>query len=101
MLKEFEKICVDHSTQNENLENKVSTLKKKPEKLELQSEDQATAELHDTITLGGDILPYVSASESCSVAATEVILTKLKISLVNDVIIAAYRIGKNVTTKSS
>ena len=94
MRKIIEKICVAHSTstQIQNLEDKVRSLEKKQERVELQTEDQVSAELQDTIFLGGDALPPVSDNERCSQVAPEVIRIQLKISLYDDVIVATYRI---------
>ena len=94
MQQAFEKICITNSTKNQNLEDKVRTLEKKLEKVELQSDDQSAAELQDTIILGGNALPYVSDNVRCGQVVKEVIRTKLNISLSNDVIVAAYSIGK-------
>ena len=44
--------------------------------------------------LGGNTLPSVFDNERCGQVAKEVIRTKLKISLLNDVSVVAYRIGK-------
>ena len=96
MQKEFEKICIAHSTQIKNLEDKVYTLEKNLEKIEWQTEAQATAELQGKIILGENSLPPVSDNERCGQGALEVIRTKLNISLPIDVIVAAYRIGKKV-----
>ena len=94
MLQEFENICITNSTKIKNLEVKVHTLKKKQEKVELQSDNQAGAELQDTIILGGNALSSVSVIKKCYQVATEVISTKLSISLPNNVIVAAYRLIK-------
>ena len=94
MQKELENICRTSSTKIQNLEEKVCTLEKKLEKVELQTEDQAAAELQDTIFLGGKALPTDSDSERCGQVAKEVTRTKLNISLPDDVILAAFRIGK-------
>ena len=83
-----------NSTKIQNLENKVRTLEKKLEKVELQTEDQAAAELQDTLILGGNALPSVPDNERCGQVAKEVIITKLNISLPNDVTVVAYRIEK-------
>ena len=40
MQESFEKICVEHLTQIQNLEDKVRTLDKKLDKIELQTEDK-------------------------------------------------------------
>ena len=66
--------------------------REKQERVELQTEDQVSAELQDTIFLGGDALPPVSDNERCSQVAPEVIRIQLKISLYDDVIVATYRI---------
>ena len=94
MQQEFEKLCITNSTKVHKLEGKVRTLEKKLEKVELQSDDQAAAELQVTVTLGGNALPSVSVNEKYDQVATEVIKTKLNISLPNNVIVAAYRLGK-------
>ena len=83
-----------NSSKIQNLEDKVRTVEKKLEKVELQTKDQAAAELQDTIILGGNALTYVSDNERCGQVAKEVIMTKLIISLHNDVIVAAYTKGK-------
>ena len=94
MQQEFENIFITNSTKIQNLEDKACTLEKKLEKVELQSGDQAATELQDTIILGGNALPSVSVNEKCNQVATEVIRTKLSISLPNNVIVAAYGLGK-------
>ena len=96
MQKEFEDICVANATKIQNLEDKVRTLEKKLEKVELQTEDQLAAELQDTIILSGNGLPSVSVNERCGQVAKDVIRTKLSINLHDDDIVAAYRIGKKV-----
>ena len=92
--KEFEDICMANSTKIQNLEDKVRTSEKNLEKVELQTDDQLATELQNTIILGGNSLPSVSDYERCGQVAKEVIRTKLNISLPNDGIVAAYRIGK-------
>ena len=94
MQKEFEDICVANATKIQNLEDKVRTLEKKLEKVELQTEDQLAAELQDTTILSGNALPSVSVNERCDQVAKEVIRSKLSISLPDDVIVAAFMIGK-------
>ena len=73
-----------------------SVPQRKLEKVELQTEDQLAAELQDTIILSGNSLPSVSVNERCGLVAKEVVMTKLSISLPDDVIVAAQRIGKKV-----
>ena len=94
MQHELEKFCIANSTKVLKLEDQVRTLDKKQEKVELRSDDQAAAELQDTVILGGNALSPVSVNEKCYQVATEVIRTKLSINLDNDVIVAAYRLGK-------
>ena len=100
MQKEFEDTCVANSTKKQNLEYKVRTLEKKLGKVELQTEDQLAAELQDTNILSGNALPSVSDSERCGQVAKKLIGTKLSISIPNDVILAAYMIGKKVNDNS-
>ena len=76
-------------TKIQNLEDKVHTLEKNLEKVELQTEDKAATGLQDTIILGGNALLSVTDNERCGQLATEVIRTKLNISLANNVIVAA------------
>ena len=58
--KKFEKVWVAHSTQIQNLEDKVRTLKKNSVKVELQPVDLAAADLQDTIILSGNAVPLLS-----------------------------------------
>ena len=69
------------------------------EKVELQSDDQAAAELQDTIMSVVNDLPPVSDNERCDQVTTEVIMNELSISLLNSVIVAAYRIEKKYNEK--
>ena len=81
MQKEFEYMCVAHSTKIQNLDDKVCTLEKKLKKVDFHTNDQAAAELQDTSLLGGNVLPPVSDNERCGLVAKEVVRTKLNISL--------------------
>ena len=101
MQQEFEKLCIANSTKIQKLEDQVRTLEKKLEKVELQSDDQAAAELQDTVILGGNAVPPVSVNEKCDQVATDVIRTKLRVTVPNNVIVAAYRLGKKDNEQAS
>ena len=75
MQKEIEVFCVSNSTKFQNLEAKVRTLEKKLEKVEIQIENQLSAELQGTIILGGNALLFFSDNERCGQVAKKVIRT--------------------------